>query len=463
MIPATIIIIIIIISFYFYFNRYYQYYNIFKNKNKIKIKIKNTIKNELKMTNHMSILHNLFVRSGNNNVFVKYNGVTAIINGSNGFNIVIVDKLTKQIKHSINIDTGIDFLKGDMLIDLIQNHIKLTDIIIVAIKKDATRLLSTEAKFELKKLGMKEELTKANSSYILIGSLDKSIHYEKVSWEDNVFFPHIILSNIGKWDSIDYDKKIPLTTSNGNKNVVGNTNSQNIVHTCAILAKSFNYNLFTTDNKYCYLLSNHIFNKHKVGSKYKLFTIHDTIHHSKNINNGIKTYTDSNFIGNEKVFYDGVHDSNYLGGIEYNGGLVKDSIKSLIIPEDYLVILTDKLNISKQIVGPKLVKNVKEYGFASTIKQIVVQHSKNKIIFWSNGDFTGFGFALSYGKHIVPDIYFTKINSININLNNIKIKLFTDNNFNDLYAEYNNNKHTNIYTMDNVILIKSIIIEPNNY
>lgn len=414
----------------------------------------------------MDILSKLFVRSGQNNVLIKYDGKIIIVNGSIGFNFVIIDGITSSIKHLININTSSDFLQNDTIIDLMQNHILGTDIIVIATKKDATLSLSVEAKYELKRIGLEADLTRASSNYILVGSLQKK-YYEKVSWDNDVYFPYIEYVGIGKWDTIKYDKQIRLIDSNvevGEQNVIGNVNKNNLVQTCALIAKSFNYKLFGTDGKYCYLLNNHNFSANKVGTKYKLFVIEGTIYDSNKVlktNSIIKCYSENDFKGTQFEYGAGIHNINYVGGKEYNGGLLKDSIKSLIVPINYLVLLTDTLGIRNQINGPKYVNNLSKYKFGSTIEQIVVQNTKYKIIFWSHGDMTGLGFAQSYGKYIIPELYQMKINSININLINVKITLFVDTNWEQEYSSYINGSDNfkDVYHMNNNSVIKSIIIE----
>ena len=423
-----------------------------------------------------NILNNLYVRSGginenySNSCFIKFNNKIVVKKGSNGMNIVIIERSNKmKIKNIVNIDTGINYLQNDVMIDLIQNHINKTDIVVISVKRDAFRLMNTECRFHLKLLGSKLNITKGNASYILIGSKDKKVYYEKISWHDDVFFPHIVYNNLGCWkiEPSIITKKIKLFS---------NYKNDNLIKTCAIIASSNNVNRYAIGNNYCYLLDEN--SDYRVrgsgyncisSNEYKIYQIQDKYTQDfeikKNTQSYVRIYNDENFRLNKIILEPGIYNNYYFNGIENYGGLLQDEIKSIKIPENMMVIIYDDQNYRRSIrytiIGPTEISNFREYRMNGPIKKIIVINTINKIIFWALDNFKGHAYCLSYGRHIIPDEYQIKINSINIQLPKCKISMFYDDNFNDFYGMIGNNSVDvkNIFDLDNDRIIKSIIIE----
>ena len=161
----------------------------------------------------------------------------------------------------------------------------------------------------------------------------------------------------------------------------------------------------------------------------------------------------------------GLYLEPYFGAIEYTGGLVEETIKSVKIPANYLIILADDLNDRvaniRHISGPRKLPNLKKYGFVGQIRKIIIQNIKNKIVFWDRDVFTGRAFVATYGKYVLPEIMQFKINSININIPMVKIYLYYDINFTDLFGIIKNDTIDikQIFSMNNDRIIKSLFIE----
>jgi hypothetical protein len=399
-----------------------------------------------------------------------------------------------KIKNTVNIDTGINHLQNDVMIDLIQNHINKTDIVVISVKRDAFRLMNTECRFHLKLLGSKLNITRGNASYILIGSKDKKVYYEKISWHDDVFFPHIVYNNLGCWriEPSIITKKIKLYSNSKNNNslysyneyneyneYVEYVNKHNLIKTCAIIASSHNITRYAIGNNYCYLLDENSDYRVKGSgynckspNEYKIYQIQDKYTQdfeiNKNTQSYVRIYNDENFRLNKIILEPGIYNDYYFDGIENYGGLIQDEIKSIKIPENMMVIIYDDENYRRSIrytmIGPTEISNFRTYRMNGPIKKIIVINTINKIIFWALDNFKGHAYCLSYGRHIVPDEYQIKNNSINIQLPKCKLSMFFDDNFNDFYGMIDNNSVDvkNIFDLDNDRIIKSIIIEHIN-
>ena len=482
-------IYIFLIIFYLYLN-----YNIIERfDNEVNIKDDIIIDN---------ILNKLYIKSGgggdysSKSCFIKFNGQNLVRKGSDGMNIVVIERSNKmKIKNIINIDTGNDYLQNDIMIDFIQNKVRSTDIVIISVKKDAFKLMNTECRFHLELLGSKQNITKGNASYILIGSKDKKVYYEKISWSDDVFFPHIVYNELGCWkidSSIIIDKirlyKNLKDVPNNIEKYIEFTDRYNLIKSCSIKALSNGTIKFGITKDYCYLFNNNL-NYKKEGSgygcsnqsddnldkkneykqnEYKVYEISDVFRKDSEINENSQTYvtiySNENYKDNYTILEPGIYSDIYFSGIELNGGLQKANIKSIKIPNNFMIIISDHLNfrraISYTIVGPRNLPNLTQFKMGDSIKKIIVLNIKNKAIFWSRDNFAGDSYSLSYGKYIVPTEFEYTINSININIPNCRISMFFDKNFSDLYGIIENkNLQKNIYYMDNDRIIKSIIIE----
>lgn len=212
------------------------------------------------------ILDRLYIRSGghntnqefkSNSAYIKFNGKVLVHYGSNGFNIVVIERShDMKVKHVVNIDTGINYLANDALTDLILNHIDITDIVIFVVKRDAFKLLSTESRFQLKKLGALNAMTRSDMSYILIGSLDKKVYFEEWSGDNDVYFPKYNYYNLGYWTLMPnlVSKKIKIIEGKNKdkkKDTLSLINRYNSVQTCALEAMNSGKRVFTVDNDNC--------------------------------------------------------------------------------------------------------------------------------------------------------------------------------------------------------------------
>jgi hypothetical protein len=415
-----------------------------------------------------SILNNLYVISGgmnsSNRSYVYYNNKIIISNGSMGMNIVIIDKNTKKIKNSVNINTAEDYLQNDVFIELVQNHILKTDIVIITVKGDAFQKMNTESRFYLKQLGSKISTTKGDASYILIGSKDKSVYYEQISWSYDVYFPYITYNNLGCWKKIS--------------NIVTNELQVNKLKECLLEASKNNTNMIGYKNNKCYLLKP--FEDYKTNGisnncNYRVYQIENKFITNKDIDkydsNYVTIYSEENYKGNSMKLDEGVYTDILskntkfiqLGNIEMTGGLVYNKIKSIKIPKDFMIIISDHYNFRRAIRyyihGNKNLMNLRNYRLYN-IRKIIVVKTKYKVIFWDKDNFMGNALALSYGKYVIPEELQLKINSINIKLPKCKISMFYDKNFSEMYGVIKNKE--NILNMNNDRYIKSIIIEYNN-
>ena len=471
-----------------------------------------------------NILNKLFVKSGgmgeysSKSSFIKFNDKVVVKRGSNGMNIAIIERSDKmKIKNLVNINTGLDYLQNDTMIDLIQNHIERTDIVVISVKRDAFRLMNTECRFHLKKLGSKLNLTRGNASYILIGSRDKKIYYEKISWTEDVFFPHIVYHDLGCWkmDSSIIVKKIRLfentshneelekytkdfkdiskysnTENNDTEEYIEFTNKYNLVKSCSMKALSNGTRKFAVTKNYCYLFGKNSdytrlgsgywcsnLSAHGIGNKksneYTVYQIDDVFVQDYEINENPQTYVrvyhEENYKYNRIILEPGIYTDRYFNGIELQGGLVWSNIKSIKIPDNFMVIIADDHNFRRAIryylIGPKQIPSFQNYMMNGPIKKIIVLNVMHKVVFFAREYFSGYSYSLSYGSYIVPKEFQYTINSISIKIPSCRISMFFDINFSDLYGVIENKSLDvkDILYMDNDRVIKSIIIEHIDY
>lgn len=405
------------------------------------------------------ILNNLFVISGgfgehsSNQCFIKFNGKVIVQKGGDGMNIVIIERSNKmKIKDVVNINTGTDYLQNYIMIDLIQNHVGKTDIVIISVKKDAFKLMNAECRLHLGVLGSKLNITRKNASYILIGSKDKKVYYEKVSWQNDVYFPHIAYHLIGCWkiDTSIINKKIKLLKN---------------AKTCSMLALNNKTNKFGITKDYCYLFNSDHTQK---GSgywcnntnEYKVYQIDDKI-----VKTFVQVYYEENYKHNKVILEPGVYSYKYFNATALEDEFAWNTIKSIKIPNNIMVIISDDVNLKRairhHIMGPKQIPNLIDYWMRGPIKKIIVIDVRYKIIFWSRNNFSGYSHSLSYGMHVIPEEFQHTIKSINIKIPNCRISMFYDSNFSDLYGIIENKSLgvKNISHMDNDKIIRSIIIE----
>lgn len=406
-----------------------------------------------------SIINKLYIKSGgsgknaSNSSYIKYGDNEVVKRGKHGMNIIIIDRNTEKIKYNLNADTGINYLANNFMIKLIDNIIKKTDIVIISVKGDAFYQMNTECRFYLKKLGSKMDLTIGKSSYILIGSKDKQVYYERLSLVNDVFFPSINFYKVGCFKINDNSiiKKISLQNS-----CIKYISIDNLEKTGAMLASGYNSDLFAISDNYLFVLSNDYLNN-DIGFLCNTddeIIVYKIIEKSKKQKSfAVSTYFNKNFKGSKIMLEPGSYTNEFFNGIETNGGFKRYTVKSLKIPNNLLVILFDNIdeNRAKKYFynGPL---NIKKINDTQIIEKIKVINTTNQILFSTN---QGIYDVLSLGSHIIsPKI----INSINIKIPNCSIYMYFNNNFTDLFKKIDSKNIQNINNLYNINNIKSIKI-----
>ena len=400
-----------------------------------------------------NIIDKLYVKSGgsgkngSNSSYIKYGNNEVVKRGKHGMNIIIIDRKTEKIKYNLNVDTGVNYLANNFMIKLIDNIIKKTDVVVISVKGDAFYQMSAECRFYLKKLGSKMDLTQGKSSYILIGSKDKKIYYERMSLVNDVFFPTFNFYKVGcfKLNKNKIIKKISLQES-----CIKYISIDNLEKTAAMLANAYNTKFFGLSDDNLYILSDNLEdvamlceNEYEI-TVYKIFDIN-----RKQNTFGINVYFKKDFKGNSIMMEPGNYTNDFFNGILTNGGYKKQTIQSFKVPKDILVILYDNLdeNIAKKYYynGPT---NINKITDIKVIERIKIINTINQILFFSNNNDID---VFTFGYHIIkPKI----ISSINIKLNNCVIYLYKDDKFKDLYKKIE--KSTNINTINYIKSIKII-------
>src|SRR5437016_5317352 len=105
----------------------------------------------------MEILKKLFVRSGQNSAIIKYDDKYLVNGGSNGFNMVVISKDGK-VKYNVAFDTGQHYLENERMINFIHTKVSPSDILVIAVKKDAFHLVSSETRIVLSQYGRKDQM-----------------------------------------------------------------------------------------------------------------------------------------------------------------------------------------------------------------------------------------------------------------------------------------------------------------
>lgn len=406
-----------------------------------------------------NIINKLYIKSGgsgingSNSAYIKYDNNEIIKRGIHGMNIIIIDIKTTKIKYNLNVDTGINYFANNFMIKLIDNIISDSDIVVISVKGDAFYQMNTECRFYLKKLGSKMDLTKGNSSYILIGSKNKQVYYERLSLINDVFFPSIKFYKIGclQLNNNKIIKKISLQNS-----CIKFISLENLEKTGAMVAIGYNTNIFALTDNYLYILSKDYLNTN-IGhlcyndnelSVYKILEVN-----KKQQTFGIKAFFNKNFNGKNIIMEPGNYTNDFFNGIETEGGLKRFTIKSFKIPNDILVILYDNIieNIAKKYYfnGPTNIKTINEI---KVIERIKIINTIKQILFFSND---GQIDVLTIGSHIItPKI----INSIDIKLEKCVIYLYEDTDFKNLFKKIESKNIQKINNISNINYIKSIKI-----
>jgi hypothetical protein len=409
--------------------------------------------------NKNDILKKLYIWTNieNNIINIEYNNKTIVNPGKYGLNIVIIN--TKmEIKNVLYIDTGTQFYENDIFIDLVQNKIDLLDLVIIVTRGDAFKQMSAESKIYLQELGGTISYT-GKANYILIGSKGKKTYYEKISWSDNVYFPQIIIDNIGCFKIVSNNiKKIIDITPNLNINKYGIIALQNNTNKFAIL----NNKLYLLNDEYNYNGSGYDCPSNTSHNVYIVNNVFiNNLEIKKNNNTYVTAYID-NDINYSLQLYSGIYDDIYLKNM---GAYNYTTITGLKIPSNFIVYLLDHLNYKRAIMycikGPLELDNLNDYKFGGLIKKVIVVNTSYKIIFSSSIDYninTKY-LALPYGSFKCSENMQIIIKSIQFNIQNVKLSLFDDDNFKNVcYSTIYNNKD-GIINIDNEKIIKSIIIE----
>lgn len=99
-------------------------------------------------------------------------------------------------------------------------------------------------------------------------------------------------------------------------------------------------------------------------------------------------------------------------------------LRSIRVPENYIVNLFDDNGVVKQIVGPKNIDNVIREFSMSKIYRIIIYYVKNRVVMYSWSNFTGWVMALTYGQYYVPKYLQNHVRSMKINLPKTRIELY---------------------------------------
>jgi hypothetical protein len=217
-----------------------------------------------------------------NKVYIKIDNDYIVNGGSDGINMVVIDRNVDIITNKIvvryvkSFNTAVDKIESQNFVTFCNNYLYSSDIVIIAIKGDfigqyndvqqtveadsnpnsnyLQQVISIDAQSIFKLLGAQYYEVTPNTSYVLIGSLLLDIYFESTNSSRDAFYPLFNLVNIGCINI--YDPKIVKTKLKLSNNLMlasPSLETDEFIWRCALEAHSNGYSIFYIKGMDCYV------------------------------------------------------------------------------------------------------------------------------------------------------------------------------------------------------------------
>jgi hypothetical protein len=407
-------------------------------------------KNNLQYVN-LSLLEELLgIMSSQKRATVVFRGKTILDENIMGMNFILLDNRTFNIKKIAKFNTENAYQSINKVPPFINHEIENEDIVIVITRGRPFRLFKPQnieiqaVTQSMRKLGARAKFMGEHINYILIGSKKKDIYYESIS-DDTVFFPELDIFNNECFvnPATIYPTKYTFFQEHVEK--------PERLKRCAMEAIKYGANRFgIVDRRVCVVISEKEYN-----DRIKPMTkSHDcgytpqSIHEMVSISNrgsietykfnksgspkyitekkfGANVFTKKGFLGKQIVV--GTTDEiSFLKNLRViDKKYYISGIKSLIIPDKFVVYLVDEQEGLFTLKGPQEIGDLNDIGIKYLKEFIVKRVESNSVILCDKK----VCIVLGPGKHVLPPFLFIPYRHIKLSPTTNKVILFDDINF----------------------------------
>jgi len=350
-------------------------------------------------------LNTLKIISSPEEVYIEVDNEVVTKTGGSGINVVLITRDFK-IRNYDFFGTDEDQLQSNELWTFFRNNLRLDDIVICANKGPFSTYLMPGVQDIFTDLGARMIRTLSNdANYIFIGTKKRDIYYEEQS-KSNIFFPKTILSYKGCFKSLDKKEKEEINMNPpkdpkycsfiGENKFLFNGSECIQFNNISKLYPSNSLNCSASDDLKLYEI------KKKIVNTYDLYN---------NDNDLVVIFPETKLRGSKVILDVGYYTHPFIGtsltsteGTSTKQGGIK-TIKSILVPTNFLVTMHDEDGLMLQILGPTNVYDIDIYKIDAKVakfkkpESIKIEYIEDQILLETK---EGFRTYVTYGKKETP-------------------------------------------------------------